>query len=140
MVLIPLPMTLTVIRAFTASAQAGIYTYAVNCTGSGSFTLPQIARASVINSVSGSNITDNFKVNYTEYASAFTNNLQISLSGGSVLQTITDYQNGATLLLITVKNAIYSATASSKSTVVSFKLATYSGSSLIGTSPLITLL
>lgn len=123
-------------KSFTASAQAGIYTYAVNCTGSGSFTLPTIARASVINSVSGSNITDNFKVNYTEYASAFTNNLQISLSGGSVLQTITDYQNGATFTLNNaVKNAIYSATASSKSTTVFFKLATYSGSSLIGTSP-----
>ena len=123
-------------KSFTASAQAGIYTYAVNCTGSGSFTLPTIARASVINSVSGSNITDNFKVNYTEYASAFTNNLQISLSGGSVLQTITDYQNGANFTLNNaVKNAIYSATASSKSTTVSFKLATYSGSSLIGTSP-----
>lgn len=122
-------------KSFTASAQAGIYTYAVNCTGSGSFTLPTIARASVINSVSGSNITDNFKVNYTEYASAFTNNLQISLSGGSVLQTITDYQNGANFTLNNaVKNAIYSATASSKSTVVSFKLATYSGSTLIGTS------
>ena len=33
-------------RSFTASAQAGIYTFAVNCTGSGSFTLDTIARAS----------------------------------------------------------------------------------------------
>ena len=122
-------------KSFTASAQAGIYTYAVNCSGSGSFTLPQIARASVINSVSGSNITDTFKVNYTEYASAFTNNLLISLNGGSTLQTISNYESGAGFSLGTaVKNAIYNATASSKTTVISFKLATYSGSSLVGTS------
>lgn len=33
-------------KKFTASAQAGIYTVAVNCTGSSSFTLDTIARAS----------------------------------------------------------------------------------------------
>lgn len=33
-------------KKFTASAQAGIYTVAVNCTGSGTFTLDTIARAS----------------------------------------------------------------------------------------------
>lgn len=33
-------------KSFTASAQAGIYTVAVNCTGSGTFTLDAIPRAS----------------------------------------------------------------------------------------------
>lgn len=33
-------------KNFTASAEAGIYTYAVNCTGSSTFTLDTIARAS----------------------------------------------------------------------------------------------
>lgn len=33
-------------KSFTASAEAGIYTTAVNCTGSGTFTLDPIARAS----------------------------------------------------------------------------------------------
>lgn len=33
-------------KSFSASAQAGIYTFAVNCSGSGSFTLDTIARAS----------------------------------------------------------------------------------------------
>lgn len=33
-------------RNFTVSAQAGIYTFAVNCTGSKTFTLDEIARAS----------------------------------------------------------------------------------------------
>ena len=122
-------------KSFTASAQAGIYTYAVNCSGSGSFTLPTIARVSTINSVTGSKITDNFKVNYTEYSSAFTNNLLIAVNGQSTAQTITDYQNGATFSLSTaLKNAIYSATATSKTVTLSFKLATYNGSTLVGTS------
>lgn len=122
-------------KSFTASAQAGIYTYAVNCTGSDSFTLPQIARTSTINSVTGSKISDTYSVSYTEYATSFTNNLLISLSGGSTLQTITDYETGEDFTLSdTLKSAIYTATASSKTTVLSFKLATYSGSTLVGTS------
>ena len=122
-------------KSFTASAQAGIYTYAVNCTGNGSFTLPTIARVSTINSITGSRITDSFKVNYTEYSSSFTNNLLISISGQSTAQTITDYQSGSSFSLSTaLKNAIYSATASSKTVSLDFKLATYNGSTIIGTS------
>ena len=126
-------------RSFTASAQAGIYTYAVNCTGSGTFSLPTIARVSTINSVSGSKVTDTFKVNYTEYSSSFTNNLLISVSGQSTAQTITDYQSGTTFTLSNaLKNAIYNATGSSKTVSLDFKLATYNGSTLVGTSPATT--
>lgn len=122
-------------KTFTASAEAGIYTVAVNCTGSGSFTLPTIARVSTINSITGNKITDSFKVNYTEYSTAFTNNLLISINGQSTTQTITDYQSGASFTLSTaLKNAIYNATARSKTVTLAFKLATYSGSTLIGTS------
>lgn len=122
-------------RNFTASAQAGIYTYAVNCSGSGSFSLPNIARVSTINSITGSQITDNFKVNYTEYSSAFTNNLLIAINGQSTGQTITDYQSGASFTLSNaLKTAIYNATATSKTVTLAFSLATYNGSSLVGTS------
>lgn len=122
-------------KSFTASAQAGIYTVAVNCSGSGTFTLPTIARVSTINSITGNKITDNFSVNYTEYSSAFTNNLLIAISGQSTAQTITDYQSGASFTLSTaLKNAIYSATASSKTVTLAFKIATYNGSTLVGTS------
>ena len=122
-------------KSFTASAQAGIYTYAVNCSGSATFTLPTIARVSTINSITGNKITDNFKVNYTEYSSSFTNNLLIAINGQSTAQTITDYQSGASFTLSTaLKNAIYSATASSKTVTLAFKLATYNGSTLVGTS------
>lgn len=122
-------------KSFSASAEAGIYTVAVNCRGSASFTLPTIARVSTINSITGSKITDNFSVNYTEYSSVFTNNLLIAINGQSTAQTITDYQSGASFTLSTaLKNAIYSATASSKTVTLAFKLATYNDGSLIGTS------
>ncbi len=122
-------------KSFTASAEAGIYTVAVNCRGSASFTLPTIARVSTINSITGNKITDTFSVNYTEYSSTFTNNLLISINGQSTAQTITDYQSGASFTLSTaLKNAIYSATASSKTVTLAFKLATYNGNTLVGTS------
>ena len=122
-------------KSFTASVQAGIYTYSVNCTGSDTFELPDITRVSTINSITGSKITDNFKVTYTEYSSTFTNNLLISINGQNTAQTITDYQSGASFNLSTVlKNEIYSATESENTVVLSFILETYSGSTLIGTS------
>nr|DAW56135.1 MAG TPA: protein of unknown function DUF859 [Caudoviricetes sp.] len=122
-------------KSFTASAQAGIYTVAVNCTGSGTFTLPTIARVATINSISGSRITDTFSVNYTNYSSSFTNNLLIAINGQSTTQTITDYQSGASFTLSNaLKNAIYSASTSSKTVSLSFRLSTYNGNTLIGTS------
>lgn len=122
-------------KSFTASAQAGIYTVAVNCTGSRTFTLPTIARVATINSISGSRITDTFSVNYTNYSSSFTNNLLIAINGQSTTQTITDYQSGASFTLSNaLKNAIYSASTSSKTVSLSFRLSTYNGDTLIGTS------
>lgn len=121
-------------KSFTASAQAGIYTYAVNCTGSGTFSLPTIARVSTINSVTGSKITDTFNVAYTKYSTSFTNNLQIAVNG-SVKQTITNYASGAGFTLSSaLKSAIYNATPSSKTVTLGFSLVTYNGSTVVGTS------
>lgn len=46
-------------KSFTASAEAGIYTTAVNCTGTGNFTLDPIARASQPSCVTWPNHTQN---------------------------------------------------------------------------------
>lgn len=122
-------------KNFTVSVQAGIYTYSVNCTGSDTFELPNITRVSTINTITGSKITDNFKVTYTEYSSTFTNNLLISINGQNTTQTITDYQSGVNFTLsTTLKNEIYNATESANTVVLSFMIETYSGSTLIGTS------
>ena len=121
-------------KSFNVSIQAGIYTYAVNCTGSGSFALPTINRISVINSITGNNTSDELAVNYTEYVAAYTNNLIIKL-GNTTLQTITNYNSGASFTLSdSALNTIYSSVTSAKTATLSFSLQTYSGSLLIGTS------
>lgn len=122
-------------RTFLASAEGGIYTTAVNCKGSGAFTLPDIPRASTIVSVSGSKITDSFSVKYTKALSNYTDNLQINVKGKSVAQTISNYSSGATFKLSdTLKNAIYSSATNSSSVSLEFQLVTYNGSSKVGTS------
>ena len=121
-------------KSFNVSIQAGIYTYAVNCTGSGSFALPTINRISVINSITGNNTSDELAVNYTEYVAAYTNNLIIKL-GNTTLQTITNYNSGASFTLSdSALNTIYSSVTSAKTATLSFSLQTYSGGLLIGTS------
>lgn len=42
-------------KTFSASAEAGIYTVAVNCRGSGNFTLNTIPRASTVTATNGTN-------------------------------------------------------------------------------------
>ena len=121
-------------KSFNVSIQAGIYTYAVNCTGSGSFTLPTINRISKITAINGSNTSDELSVNYTEYVASYTNTLIIKL-GDATIQTIGDYANGLVFTLSDFAlNSIYSSITTAKTVTLSFLLQTYSGSLLIGTS------
>lgn len=126
-------------RGFSASAQGAIYTTAVNSTGSGTFTLPTIPRASTINSVSGGKVTDLFSVKFTRYASSFTDTLQIGISDGPVVQKIANYSSGTKFELSdSMKSAIYSASQSAQSATVAFQLVTYNGSVKVGSSNTIT--
>ena len=121
-------------KSFSVQIQAGIYTYAVNCRGNGNFTLPNISRVSVINSVNGNNTTDTLNVNYTNYVSSYTNNLLIKLNS-TVIQTITNYKSNAGFTLSSAAlSSIYNATATSKTVSLNFALQTYDGATLIGTS------
>lgn len=72
-------------KTFTASAEAGIYTVAVNCTGSGSFTLPQIARAATITSAPNFTDIENPTIKYQNSAGNSVTTLQacISLNGST---------------------------------------------------------
>lgn len=126
-------------KSFSASAEAGIYTVAVNCKGSGTFTLPTIPRASTINSVSGNKITDTFSVKYTNYVSSYTNTLKIGVNGRKVKQSISNYLSGDSFTLSdTLKSDIYNASANSSNVKLDFTLATYNNSTLIGNSETIT--
>lgn len=72
-------------KTFSASAEAGIYTVAVNCTGSGSFTLPQIARAAQITAAPNFTDIQNPTINYQNSAGNSVTTLQacISLTGST---------------------------------------------------------
>ncbi len=119
-------------KSFSVSIQAGIYTYAVNCTGNGSFTLPTIARASTINSVSGNTINDTLKVNYNYYVSNYINNLLVKLDSAT-LQTISSYKSNEEFSLSEFAlSSIYTATTSSNTVNLTFTLETYDGNVLIG--------
>ena len=123
-------------KTFKASAEGGIYTTAVNCTGSSTFSLPAIPRASTILSVSGNKITDKYSVKYSKAVSTYNDTLQINVAGRSVSQKITNYSSGSTFSLSdAVKKDIYSV--GSQNVYLEFQLVTYNGSAKIGTSDII---
>ena len=70
---------------FTAKAEAGIYTVAVNCSGSGSFSLPQIARAAQITAAPNFTDIQSPTINYQNSAGNSVSSLQacISLTGSA---------------------------------------------------------
>lgn len=72
-------------KSFTASAEAGIYTVSVNCSGSGTFTLPQIARAAKITAAPNFTDIQNPTINYQNSAGNSVTTLQacISLTGST---------------------------------------------------------
>lgn len=121
-------------KSFSVQIQAGIYTYAVNCTGSGSFTLPNISRISTITAVNGTTTSDVLSVNYTEYVTSYTNNLIIKLNN-TTLDTITNYTSGAIFSLSDeALQIIYNNVRTSSTATLNFSLQTYDGSTLLGTS------
>lgn len=72
-------------KSFSASAQAGIYTVAVNCSGSGSWALPQIPRQATLTSAPNFNDTQNPTITYSNPAGNSVTRLQacISLTGAT---------------------------------------------------------
>lgn len=59
-------------KSFSVEIQAGIYTYARNCSGSGNFTLNTIPRASSFGTITGSTIGSQMTVNLNRASSSFT--------------------------------------------------------------------
>ncbi len=70
-------------KSFSASAEAGIYTVAVNCRGSGTFTLPQIPREATISKATNFTDIQNPTITYSNPAGNNVTSLQacISLTG-----------------------------------------------------------
>ena len=58
-------------KSFSASAKAGIFTYAVNCSGSGTWALTTIPRASTITSASNITLGNNCGITWTPASTDF---------------------------------------------------------------------
>lgn len=121
-------------KSFSASVQAGIYYYAVNCTGSASFTLNTIPRASSITSASSVTLGNACSIKWTPNASSFKYKIKFSLGSWSYTtgyispNTTSAYTYTGYTIPVSVANYITSATTG---TMTAY-LYTYNGSSQIG--------
>lgn len=122
-------------RSFSAYAEAAIYTAAVNCSGSGSWALPDIARGATITSAPNFNDTQNPTVSYSNPAGTAVSTLQIAIVNPSSENTVycayRDISKTGTSYTFNLTNAekqaIYAATANSKTLAVRFKIKTVIG-------------
>lgn len=115
-------------RQFTVDIVAAIYTFAVNCTGSGSFTLDSIERASEISvNTTSVKMGNPVTISINRKHSALTHTLIYSFGGarGTIATGVgTSYQWNVPDLAAKISNAT-----SGKCTIT---CQTYSGSTLIG--------
>ena len=114
-------------KSFSADGGAGIYTTAVNCTGSGSWDLPTIPRASSF-SVSGNKLNSQVSVSISRASNNFTHTLIYQL--GSVTRQYTGLTTSASFTPpISDANEFPSNSTSKNATLT---LITYNGSTEIG--------
>ena len=123
-------------KTFSASAEAGIYTVAVNCTGSGTFTLDTIARASQPSCITWPEHTQNvgsfgdtISIHMNRNSSAFTHTVRYAF--GDLTGTIaTKVETGTTWTIpLSFMDLLPAATSGSGTIYVD----TYNGSTKIGT-------
>lgn len=123
-------------KSFTVSAQAGIYTFAVNCTGSATFTLDNIARASQPSLITWPETTNDvgdfgatISIHMNRNSDAFTHTVRYAF--GSLTGTIaTGVTTGTTWTIpLSFMDLLPAATSGSGLIYVD----TYNGSKLIGT-------
>ncbi len=123
-------------KSFTASAEAGIYSIAVNCTGSGNFTLDTIARASQPSCITWPEHTqkvgefgDEISIHMNRQSSAFTHTVRYQF--GTQTGTIaTNVGTGTTWTIpVSLMDLIPAATSGSGTIYVD----TYNGTTKVGT-------
>lgn len=115
---------------FSAYVEAGIYTYAVNCSGSGSFDLPRIPQKSTLTVANGTLGTAQ-KITVNRDDSSLTHT--ITYTCGSASGTICTNSSN-TSISWTPSNELAKQAPSANSVSVVFKIVTYSGSTEIGSS------
>lgn len=119
-------------KTFSASAEAGIYYVAVNCRGSGSWSLPQIARAATITSAPNFTDEQNPTIKYSNPAGNAVSSLQACIAINhsaqvpyrDVPKTGTSYTFNLTAA---ERNTLRNASKNSKTLTVQFYLKTVIG-------------
>lgn len=126
-------------KSFNAYAECAIYTSAVNCKGSGSWSLPDIGRASQPslntwpNNSPNFNIGDTIVVHMNRKSSVFTHTVVLKL--GSYSYTIgTDVTDNISLDTDRIASNLYAQMPDSNEMTGEIVVTTYSASSVIGTS------
>ena len=83
-------------RSFTASAEAGIYTVAVNCTGSGSFALDNIPRGATLLTAPNFNDEQNPTITYSNPIGNAATTLQACIGNGTNIKIWKDLNKTGT--------------------------------------------
>lgn len=126
-------------KSFSAYAECAIYTSAVNCKGSGSWSLPDIGRASQPslntwpNNSPNFNIGDTIVVHMNRKSTVFTHTVVLKL--GSYRYTIgTGVTDNISLDTDKIASSLYAQMPNSNEMTGEIVVTTYSGSAVIGTS------
>lgn len=126
-------------KTFSAYAECAIYTSAVNCKGSGSWSLPDIGRASQPslntwpNNSPDFNIGDTIVVHMNRKSTVFTHTVVLTL--GSYSYTIgTGVTDNVSFDTDRIASNLYAQMPNSNSMTGEIAVTTYSGSTVIGTS------
>lgn len=126
-------------KSFSAYAECAIYVTSVNCKGSGSWSLPDIARASQPslntwpNNSPDFNIGDTIVVHMNRKSTVFTHTVVLKL--GSYSYTIgTGVTDNITLDTDKIASSLYAQMPNSNSMTGEIAVTTYSGSTVIGAS------
>lgn len=126
-------------KSFSAYAECAIYTSAVNCKGSGSWSLPDIGRASQPslntwpNNSPNFNVGDTIVVHMNRKSTVFTHTVVLKL--GSYSYTIgTGVTDNISLDTDMIASSLYAQMPNSNSMTGEIAVTTYSGDTVIGTS------
>lgn len=118
-------------KSFSASAEAGIYYFAPNCHGSGSWSLPTIARATQpTTNKSTMYFGDDIRINLPRASSSFTHTIQAGVDGERGFHNIATGIGTSYTWTLPKSWASYIKTADKR---LRIRALTYNGSSHIGT-------
>jgi len=124
-------------KTFSASAEAGIYTVAVNCKGSGSWSLPSIGRASIPsintwpNNSPNWNIGDMITIHMNRKSTAFTHTVVLKF-GTYSYQIATGVLDNVSLNTKTIASNLYAQIPNANSGNGTIEVTTYNGNITVG--------